>query len=58
MSQAPEPARRFYKQAQAQAGDGAFTVALDARRLKTPAGAVFRVPTQALAEAKQRRQGP
>jgi chaperone required for assembly of F1-ATPase len=51
MSQAPEPARRFYKQAQAQAGDGAFTVALDARRLKTPAGGAFRVPTQALAEA-------
>src|SRR5262245_15563524 len=50
MSEAPEPARRFYKQAQAQDGGGAFTVVLDARRLKTPAGAAFRVPPRALAE--------
>jgi chaperone required for assembly of F1-ATPase len=46
-----EPARRFYKQAVAQALDGAFTVALDGRTLKTPAGAPFRVPTMALAQA-------
>jgi len=44
-----EPARRFYKQAVAQALDGAFTVALDGRTLKTPAGAPFRVLPAAMA---------
>ena len=50
MSDAPEPARRFYKQAAAQAVDSVFAVALDGRLLKTPAGAPFRVPTLALAQ--------
>lgn len=47
----PAPARRFYKQAAAQSAEGAFTVALDTRTLKTPAGAPFRASTRALAEA-------
>jgi chaperone required for assembly of F1-ATPase len=44
-----EAVRRFYKAA-AVAQDGAG-VMLDARRLRTPKGAVFNAPTRALAEA-------
>lgn len=43
--------KRFYKTARAtEQGDG-YGVALDARTLKTPSGAVFVAPTRALAEA-------
>lgn len=48
---APIAAKRFYTAARARAVDGGFGVALDARALKTPSGAAFIVPTQALAEA-------
>lgn len=51
MNTAPAPAKRFYKEAAAQPRDGAFTVTLDARALKTPGRAPFNVPTLALAEA-------
>ena len=44
-------ARRFYKTASAALADGGFGVALDERRLRTPAGAPFIAPTRALAEA-------
>lgn len=45
-----EPARRFYKTAQALQRDAGFAVALDERVLKTPKGAAFVAPTSALAE--------
>lgn len=46
-----EQARRFYKSVEvAQQGEG-FAVTLDARTLRTPAKAVFVLPTQALAAA-------
>jgi chaperone required for assembly of F1-ATPase len=51
MNGAPEPAGRFYKDARAMPVDGGFSVALDARALKTPLGAAFVVPTLALAKA-------
>jgi chaperone required for assembly of F1-ATPase len=44
-----EAPRRFYKEARLSAD--AFGVALDARALKTPGGAVVKLPTRALAEA-------
>ncbi|MEJ0058957.1 MAG: ATP12 family protein [Terricaulis sp.] len=44
-----EAPRRFYKQA--RLSDDGFGVALDARALKTPGGAVVKLPTRALAEA-------
>jgi chaperone required for assembly of F1-ATPase len=43
--------RRFYKVARAADADGGFTVLLDVRTLRTPAGKVFIAPTHALAEA-------
>lgn len=43
--------RRFYKEARAEAAEGGVAVALDQRRLRTPKGAPFLAPTQALAEA-------
>ncbi|MES1203585.1 MAG: ATP12 family chaperone protein, partial [Pseudomonadota bacterium] len=42
---------RFFKQASVSAGEGGFVVTLDARPLKTPAKAPFRVPALKLAEA-------
>jgi chaperone required for assembly of F1-ATPase len=42
--------RRFYKQASVSETDGGFGVALDARTLRTPGGAVFVAPTRALAQ--------
>lgn len=47
---APKLPRRFYKTASLAERDGGFGVALDARTLRTPGGAVFVAPTQALAE--------
>ncbi|HWA23260.1 MAG TPA: ATP12 family protein [Caulobacterales bacterium] len=41
---------RFFKQAGVSAGEGGFAVTLDARPLKTPAKAPFRVPSRNLAE--------
>lgn len=50
MTDAPELPRRFYERVSVtQNGDG-FGVALDARTLRTPGGAVFVAPTRALAE--------
>ncbi len=43
-------ARRFYKHASVSEVAGGYGVALDARALKTPAGAPFAVPARALAE--------
>lgn len=43
--------RRFYTNASVAAAPPGFGVALDARALKTPAGAAFAVPTRALARA-------
>ncbi|MFT3726602.1 MAG: ATP12 family protein [Terricaulis sp.] len=51
MSDAPEPAKRFYKDAIVQARDSGFTVLLDTRALKTPGGAPFLTPTHKLANA-------
>lgn len=47
---APKLPRRFYKSASLAERDGGFGVALDARTLRTPGGAVFVAPTRALAE--------
>jgi chaperone required for assembly of F1-ATPase len=46
-----EPGRRFYKEARAVEGGDGFSVALDGRVLRTPAGNPFALPTRALAEA-------
>jgi chaperone required for assembly of F1-ATPase len=46
-----EPARRFYKEARAVEAGERFSVALDGRVLRTPAGNPFVLPTRALAEA-------
>jgi len=43
--------KRFYEQVTVEAAEGGWQVALDGRRLKTPAGAPQIVPTRALAEA-------
>ena len=43
--------RRFWKSATAVTADGGFSIALDDRRMKTPARAELAVPTLALAEA-------
>jgi chaperone required for assembly of F1-ATPase len=43
--------RRFYKKARVQDAEGGFSVALDQRTLRTPKGAPFLAPTQALAQA-------
>ncbi|MGD9965303.1 MAG: ATP12 family chaperone protein [Hyphomonadaceae bacterium] len=42
--------RRFYKQTSLTESEGGFGVALDARALRTPGGAVFVAPTRALAQ--------
>jgi chaperone required for assembly of F1-ATPase len=47
---APKLPRRFYQTASVAERDGGFGVALDARTLRTPGGAVFVAPTRALAE--------
>lgn len=49
-SDAPALPRRFYKSASVAERDGGFGVALDARTLRTPGGAVFVGPTRALAQ--------
>lgn len=43
--------KRFWKQADAVACDGGYTVHLDTRPVRTPAKAALVVPTQAMAEA-------
>jgi chaperone required for assembly of F1-ATPase len=43
--------RRFYKMAEARTEDGGFTVALDGRPVRTPAGGPLLLPTRALARA-------
>jgi chaperone required for assembly of F1-ATPase len=43
--------KRFYKQATVGEAGGAFQVLLDGHPLKTPSGAAFLLPTQALADA-------
>ncbi|MFG1478858.1 ATP12 family protein [Xanthobacter sp. V4C-4] len=50
-SQRPPRAKRFYKEASVGADGEGFTVLLDARPVRTPARALLRVPTRALAEA-------
>jgi chaperone required for assembly of F1-ATPase len=44
-------AKRFWKQATAEACDGGYTVKLDGRAVKTPAKRPLVVPTQAMAQA-------
>lgn len=43
--------RRFWTEAQAEATEGGYGVALDGRRLRTPAKAILIVPTRPVAEA-------
>ncbi len=43
--------KRFYKEAATVNADGAFSVTLDGRAIKTPAGKTLVLPTKALAEA-------
>ncbi|KQB96013.1 ATPase [Loktanella sp. 1ANDIMAR09] len=43
--------KRFWKQAQAEACEGGFTVLLDGRPVRTPAKAPLAVPTHAMADA-------
>lgn len=43
--------KRFYKHAAAAPVDGGFSVELDARPIKTPAGRLLVLPTRALADA-------
>lgn len=50
MTDAPTLPRRFYKTATVTEADDGFGVALDARTLRTPGGAVFVAPTRALAQ--------
>ena len=45
-----EKPRRFYKEVSVAPVDDGFAVLLDARRLKTPQGALMRLPTAALAD--------
>ncbi|MSO93607.1 MAG: ATPase [Rhodospirillales bacterium] len=47
-------AKRFYKAAAVEPGEGGFRVALDGRPVRTPGGASLRVPTASLAEAIRR----
>jgi len=51
VTDAPALPRRFYEAVSVVENDGGFGVALDARTLRTPGGAVFVSPTRALAEA-------
>lgn len=46
-----KPARRFYQRATVVAAASGFTVALDGRPVRTPAGAVLTLPTESLARA-------
>ncbi len=48
-SSSPERHRRFYKQVEVAERDGGFTLLLDGRGAKTPAGAPLMLPTRALA---------
>jgi chaperone required for assembly of F1-ATPase len=48
------PGRRFYAKAEASPDGDAFSVLLDGKALKTPAGAPFRLSTRALAVAVAR----
>jgi chaperone required for assembly of F1-ATPase len=48
---APTSFKRFYKSAVAVAIEGGYTIELDGRRVRTPKGQPFLVPTRALAEA-------
>jgi chaperone required for assembly of F1-ATPase len=48
---ATDKPRRFYKAVSIAPLEGGFVVRLDERRLKTPAGAAFAAPTEALARA-------
>ncbi|MGD9979885.1 MAG: ATP12 family chaperone protein [Hyphomonadaceae bacterium] len=50
MTDAPTLPRRFYKTATVMPSAQGFGVALDARTLRTPGGALFVAPTRALAE--------
>lgn len=50
MTDAPELPRRFYEHTSVTENGDGFGVALDARTLRTPGGAVFVAPTRALAE--------
>lgn len=43
--------KRFWAAAEARAADGGWTVALDGRPVRTPAGAALILPTHALAQA-------
>ncbi len=43
--------RRFYRQAEIARSKGGFTLALDGKPVRTPAGAALLLPTAALAEA-------
>ncbi|MBL6946434.1 MAG: ATPase, partial [Rhodospirillales bacterium] len=43
--------KRFYKSAETGVSQDGYTILLDGRSVKTPAGAVLAVPTQALAQA-------
>lgn len=43
--------KRFWKEVSVERADGAWTISLDGRPVKTPARAALSVPTQALAEA-------
>lgn len=46
----PGVVKRFYEAATAQEAEGGFAIMLDKRELRTPAGALFRAPTRALAD--------
>lgn len=48
------PRKRFYAKVEASPDGDAFSVLLDGKALKTPAGAPFRLPTRALAVAVAR----
>jgi chaperone required for assembly of F1-ATPase len=47
----PLPPRRFYKSVSVEAADAAHRVLLDGKTVRTPAKAMFAVPTRALAQA-------
>ena len=45
-------AKRFYKCADAVPGGGGFAVQLDGKAVRTPAGNLLNLPTEALARAE------
>jgi chaperone required for assembly of F1-ATPase len=49
MAESAEHPRRFYKAVRVEGAEDGYHVLLDARRVRTPAGAVLVAPTQALA---------